>query len=85
MITTNHQAFTHGHQARFLSSGGLLVQCTPRWPLLACACENFFCVLEVNDVGVVDVTEVVDGDFPTLVDGEGEVKDADGDPSALKC
>ena len=85
MITTHLQAFTHGRQANLLSSSRLLVQCAPRLPLLACACEKFFRLLEVNDTGVVDVTEVIDGDPPTPINVEGEVEDANGNPSAPKC
>jgi hypothetical protein len=62
MITIRLQAFTHRRQARLLSSGGLLVQCALHQPLLASACKKFFHVLEVDDIGVVDVTDVVDGD-----------------------
>ena len=61
MITTHLQAFTHGCQAKLLSSDGLLVQWVRRQLLLASACEKFFYVLQVNDVGVVDVTNIVDG------------------------
>ena len=42
--------------------------------------NSFACLLEVNDVDVVDVTYFIDGDPPTPVDGEGEVKDANGNP-----
>ena len=82
MITTRLQTFTHGRQARLLSSGGLLVQSVPRPPLLACACEKFFHVLEVNDIGTVDVVDVIDRDPLTPIDSLGKVEDADGNPFA---
>ena len=61
MITTCLQAFPHRRQARLFPSGRFLVQCTPRQPLLPCACEKFFCVLKVNGIGVI---AIVDGDPP---------------------
>ena len=47
-----------------MSFDGSLVQCAPRQLLLAGFCEKFFRVLEVDDVGMVVVTDVVDGDTP---------------------
>jgi hypothetical protein len=40
-------------------------------------------VLEVNDICMVDVTDVIDGDPPIPIDGKGKVKDVDVDPFAL--
>lgn len=72
MITTCLQSFTRGCQGKLLSSSELLVQCAPRLPLLVGAYEKFFaCLKLINDVGVVDVTNVMDGDPPTPIDGEG--------------
>ena len=85
MIMTCLQAFTHGRQARLLSSGRRLVQFALCQPLLVGACEKLFRVLEVNDVGVVDVTDVIDGDPLIPIDGKGEVKYAVDDPSTLEC
>lgn len=76
MITTRLEAFTHERHARLLSLGGLLSNA-----LLA---EKFFCMLRANGVGVVDATNVIDGDPPNPVDGEGEAKDVDGNPSASR-
>jgi hypothetical protein len=46
--------------------------------LLANACEKFFCVLELDDVGVVVAVDVVDD--PSLrIYSEGDVEDADVD------
>ena len=56
------QASTHGRQARLLSSGRRLVQFALCQPLLVGACEKLFRVLEVDDVGVIKVTGVIDGD-----------------------
>ena len=76
------QDFTHKRQAKTSSLNRLLVQHTPCRPLLAGACEKFFCVLEVNDVGMVVAMYVVGGYPPTPIDGEGEVKGVDGDPAS---
>ena len=67
MIMTCLQAFTHGHQAKLLSSGRLLVQCALGQPLLADTCKKFFHVLEVYGVSVVDVIDVVAGGPPLLL------------------
>jgi hypothetical protein len=40
-------------------------------------------VLEVNDMCMVDVTDVIDGDPPIPIDGKIEVKDVDANPFAL--
>lgn len=55
MITSCLQSFTHRRQARLSPSGGLLVPCTPRQPLLGSSCEKSFCVFELNLVGMADV------------------------------
>jgi hypothetical protein len=68
MITTCLQSFTHRCQARLSPSGGLLVQCTPRQPLLAGSCEKFFRVFELNVVGMVDVKNVVMEILPPIGD-----------------
>ena len=70
MITTRLQAFYHGRQAKLLSSDGLLVQNAPRPPLLAGVCVRFFCMLEVNDVDMVEIIDVMDG--------QSKVKDDNG-------
>ena len=62
MIMTRLQNFTHGRKARLLSLGKLLVRSAPRQPLLDGACEKFFLMLEADDICMVDVTDVVDGD-----------------------
>ena len=50
-------------------------------PLLAGACEKFFHMLEVNDVGMYVVIYFMGGDPPPApIDGEGEVKGDNGDP-----
>jgi hypothetical protein len=68
MITTCLQSFTQGCQARLSPSSGLLVQCTPRQPLLASSCEKFFHVFELNVVGMVDVRNVVMEILPPIGD-----------------
>ena len=45
-----------------MSSGGLLVQCAPCWPLLVGTSTKPLCMLEEDDVGVVVVTYSVDAD-----------------------
>lgn len=37
-------------------------------------------MLEVDGVGMVIVIDVMDGNLPTPINGEGKVNDANGDP-----
>ena len=84
MITTCLQTFTHGRQARFLPSSGLLVQCAPRHPLLGGSREKFFRMLDLNVVGMVYVADVMYGGTPDPIGNEGKVDDVDGDSSTPK-
>jgi hypothetical protein len=64
MIMTRLQAFTRARQARLFLWVDCLSKVLLASPLLAGACEKFFHVLEVDDIGMVDVTKVINGDPP---------------------